>query len=310
MIDKLHCDNIVVTKNPRPSEMPKFKRLNEHTDVTFENRFFKIPLACLPDPKDKRDFLLEGSLQNLKETILHLPSSVDHTPKMSPIKDQGYLGSCVGFAVSAMKEWQESYEHEKEVSEGKRDTRKGKPYDLSESWIYWNAKKIDLWPNEEGTSIRYAMKVLNKIGVPTEEAWPYDDVDFGKPERWATLIARWGIIGSYWRISTLEELKVALVDSPVPIGIPCFYEFFFVGNDGIVPYPADPNTVYGGHAVCAVGFNDNKKLVKFKNSWGKDWGQNGYGYLPYKYIKNFLWDAWVSKDMSVGKEMLKGSREL
>jgi len=272
----------------------------------------KFPLTYRRDPEDKRDFKLETIRPQLLEAKLTLPSSVDHTPDMSPVKDQGQLGSCVGFAVSAMKECQERKEHLEEIAKGKR----GRPkiYDYSEAWVYWNSKKIDPWPGEEGTSIRYAMKVLQKIGVPTEKGWPYKDVNdvnaVGEPANWANLVARWALIDSYYRIDTLNGLKLALIDGPVPIGVPCFYEIFFVGDNGIVPYPANPDEVYGGHAICTVGFDDSKQLIKFKNSWGSGWGDKGYGYLTYKYVSDFLWDAWVAKDLSVTKDMLKGTVEL
>ena len=83
-----------------------------------------------------------------------------------------------------------------------------------------------------------------------------------------------------------------------------------VGNDGIVPYPSQPNNCYGGHAICATGFNDDKKLIKFKNSWGKGWGQNGYGYISYDYINDFMWDAWTCNDISVTRDMLKETKSL
>ncbi len=302
----IHCDTIIMCSRARiQAEIDK--RFN--APLTVDMLLDRFPLTYRQDPEDERDFLLTGSYVNtLMET--DFPDSVDHSSKMTPVKNQGQLGSCVGFAVTAMKEWQEKREHEEEVAAGKKDSRKGKVYDLSESWVYWKSKEIDMWPGEEGTSIRYAMKVLNRIGVPTESAWPYDDVDFGEPERWASMVSRWSLIDSYWRITNLVELKAALTDGPVPIGVPCFYEFFFVGDDGVISYPENPDTIYGGHAICAVGYDDDKKLIKFKNSWGYSWGQNGYGYLPYEYIDDFLWDAWACKDLSVTKEMLKGSRDL
>ena len=273
----------------------------------------KFHLNYRRDPEDGRDFLLTGSIVNLLEVESQLPERVDHEADMSPVKDQGQLGSCVGFAVSAMKECQEKKEHDEEVAKGKRG--RPKVYDYSEAWIYWNAKQLDPWGIlDEGTSIRYALKVLQKIGVPTEKGWPYKDVNdvdaVGDPKSWAPLVARWALIDSYWRVSNLTELKIALVDGPVPIGIPCFYEIFFAEADGYIKYPANPEQIYGGHAVCAVGYNDRTQLVKFKNSWGKDWGSNGYGYLPYSYVRDFLWDAWASKDLSVTKDMLSGTRTL
>jgi len=260
------------------------------------------------DPKDDRDFKFK--LLHKKRMIEAIPSKVDYTSEMSPVKSQGQLGSCVAFAIAALKEWQEQKEHQKEVEEGKKYHRDEKYYDLSESWIYWMAKKIDCWPHEEGTSLVYAMKVLNKIGVPVEKAWPYNDTVYGEPKKWAHLVARWSLVGSYERVENLEELKVVLAKSPVPIGIGCFAEIDSVGEDGIVPYPEHPEYMYGGHAITCVGFDDQTQLVKIKNSWGKNWGQQGYGYLPYQYINDFMWDAWTCEDISVTKEMLKGARSL
>jgi len=313
--DKIHCDNLIMPCRPNQLEAAKQKALENPMTVKIEEakKKFNLILNYKKDPSDERDYKLTSNFQNLSESVDLLPEHVDYTAGMPAVRDQGQLGSCVGFAVTAMKEWQEKKEHEEEMAKGKRGRKK--IYNYSEAWVYWNAKKLDPWGIEdEGTSIRYAMKVLQKIGVPTEKGWPYKDINdidaIGEPERWADLVARWALIDSYWRVNNLSELKIALNDGPVPIGVPCFYEIFFVGNDGIVSYPADSNEIYGGHAVCAVGYNDETKLIKFRNSWGKSWGENGYGYLPYDYVEDFLWDAWASKDLSVTTEMLKGDRSL
>jgi len=314
--DRIHCDNIVVCTP---------ERLQDEIDKRFSNKLVsrrvlkkymrKFRLNYKKDPDDDRDFKLKVIKPKLLDESARLgaPNKVDHAADMSPVKDQGQLGSCVGFAVSAMKECQERKEHLEEIAKGKRG--RPKVYDYSEAWIYWNAKQIDPWGVEdEGTSIRYAMKVLQRIGVPTEKGWPYKDINdvdaIGEPARWASMVARWALIDSYYRIDNLNDLKLALVNGPVPIGIPCFYEIFFTSGDGIIPYPASPDEIYGGHAVCAVGYDNDKQRIKFKNSWGTNWGQNGYGYLSYKYINDFLWDAWAAKDLAVTRDMLKGVRTL
>ena len=254
--------------------------------------------------------ILSKTIYKTIEAAESIPAKLDHTENMSPVKNQGQLGSCVAFAAVAIKEYQEKIEHEREVQAGKKDHRKGKIYDYSEQWVYWNCKKIDGYPGE-GTYLRTAMRVLQKIGVPTEKAWPYSEsnVDIGEPKKWADLIARWAIIDSYWSISNSLELKIALNDSPVIIGVPVFDEWAMpIG--GVIDYPANPDNQLGGHAVCAVGYDDSTQLIKFKNSWSKYWGDRGYGYLPYKYIDDFMWSAWATKDVTVTRDMIKGVREL
>lgn len=267
-------------------------------------------LNLVKDAPDHRDYKLTTTTFNLQNTTL--PTKIDWSSKMSPVKNQGNLGSCVGFATAAMKEWQEQTEHEKEVAAGKKYIREQDHYDLSESWIYWNCKKIDPWPNEEGTSIRCAMQVLAKIGVPCEEAYPYSDRYKGEPEAWAKLIAKWGLIDSYWRCNGIDDLRLGLVSGPVVIGIACFREIFFVTETGNIPYPQNPDEMLGGHAICVVGFNDNTQKIKFKNSWGNAWGKAGYGFLSYRYINDFMWDAWIAKDLSVTKKIIqeRGKDEL
>ena len=54
------------------------------------------------------------------------------------------------------------------------------------------------------------------------------------------------------------------------------------------------------HAVTLVGFDDNYKrngqegCLIFKNSWGSEWGDNGYGYLPYSFVLHKkCYDMWT-----------------
>lgn len=265
------------------------------------------------DPIDSRDFFFKSTIPaqstaQMESLMLTIPSSIDYSNNMAPVKNQGQLGSCVAFATVAVKEWQEIKEYGMELAVTKnkpaisaKDVR-----DLSEQWVYYNCKKIDPWPNEEGTSIRYAMKVLQKQGVPFERDWPYSDTVIGNPDKVASRIALWMRIESYWRITTSQELKAALVNNgPIPIGILCFEEIFYVGANGIVADPKNPNDIYGGHAICIVGYDDAKKLFKFKNSWSTSWGENGYGYLSYNYVNNYMADAWVCKDMNMQKTARK-----
>ncbi len=58
-----------------------------------------------------------------------------------------------------------------------------------------------------------------------------------------------------------------------------------------------PNTrredYLGGHAVLAMGYDDEKKLIKFRNSWGSAWGDKGYFYTPYDFVTEYASDMWT-----------------
>jgi len=53
--------------------------------------------------------------------------------------------------------------------------------------------------------------------------------------------------------------------------------------------------VVGGHAVLAVGYDDASQTFLVRNSWGADWGQNGYFTMPYAYLttRGLSSDFWT-----------------
>jgi C1A family cysteine protease len=77
-------------------------------------------------------------------------------------------------------------------------------------------------------------------------------------------------------------------------------------NDtGRIPFPSLRDKIEGGHAVVAVGYDDKMNIknehseeetsgaLLIRNSWGKDWGEEGYGWLPYEYImRGLAEDFW------------------
>ena len=122
------------------------------------------------------------------------------------------------------------------------------------------------------------------------------------------MIARWNKIDSYWRLPDLDSIISSIrYGGPVLVGVGCFEEIFNPMPDGFVPYPEYPQYCYGGHALLLTGYDLNKKRVFFKNSWGPNWGEEGYGKFGFDYIRDFCWDAWAVKDAQVTKSMLKGT---
>ena len=58
--------------------------------------------------------------------------------------------------------------------------------------------------------------------------------------------------------------------------------------------PGRDESVLGGHAVLLVGYDDSTRRFRLRNSWSEDWGQQGYGTLPYEYVTdgNLSDDFW------------------
>jgi C1A family cysteine protease len=91
---------------------------------------------------------------------------------------------------------------------------------------------------------------------------------------------------------------------PVVIGF-TVYSSFATGNwyytTADMPYPnTRSERVLGGHAVLLVGYNNFTQRFIVKNSWGSNWGDNGYFYMPYQVIKNTAMstDFWVIKKVN------------
>lgn len=266
-------------------------------------------IGLIQDPVDERDYQL-SSLKQITSPQ-SLPYRVDYSNEMSSIKNQGRTPMCVGFAVAATKEWQEQQEYLKEKKQGSKYKRKESHYDLSESWIYWNCKKIDNFPDSGGTNIRSAMKVLNKLGVPQEKAWPFtEDMDNpGKPASWSKMTAKWKKIKSYHRINNTNELLDYLANhGPLVTGVLVFRTFYYPDNSGHVSMPDSNEDPLGGHALAVVGYDRSQNKIFFKNSWGS-WGNQGYGSFSFEYWQNYLMDTWALTDIDTTAENLEGKWE-
>jgi C1A family cysteine protease len=232
------------------------------------------------DQFDDRDYLMRAYLPMIK-----LPAKIDYTSKLSPVRDQGDEGTCVSFAtVCGMKEYQELLDYEKLV-------------ELSPRFVYSECKKIDGMPYEEGTTIRAAMRVLGNKGVCQEKFWSYRPHQKDKPKKGAAVNAKKFCVKTYARILNLNELRMSLAHKgPCVIGVEVFAGMMET-KTGVVPMPVKNETALGGHAICPIGYDDKKKVIKFKNSWSNKWGQKGYGFLPYAYIERYMMDAWSSVDI-------------
>lgn len=212
-----------------------------------------------------------------------LPLKVDLRQWASPVDDQGDLGACTGFSIKALRELML--------------IRDGKPLTaLSPLFLYYYERKQEGTIDEDaGAMITTGMEVLKKVGVAREALWSYDPSNDNNPvtkEKFqlppsaeAYSDARKYRVKSFKPLDTLRDIRYELAHrNPVVIGIEVF-EAFYDPPQGVLPKPNPKEESQGGHAVAVVGYDDVQRVLIVKNSWGSAWGDKGYFYLPYDYVK-------------------------
>jgi C1A family cysteine protease len=256
----------------------------------------RVNFGWLPQLPDMRDKLLampgEGTAQAA------LPTRVDLTERHKfRVYDQGRIGSCVAHAVgSAIEFAQETRPNDPNVSDFLEKERK---FPTSRLFLYYEARRpIGTLAEDSGCVIRDALRVAYNIGVPRETGWKYNESKFTvEPPKRSYKSAPFHKITSYKAVPvSVLGVKSALAQGyPVVFGVAIFNTFF---NGANVPTPTYSDEYLGGHAMLAVGYDDQTNRVKVLNSWGVEWGDQGYVYLPYQYIGNPMLgdDYWTLQD--------------
>lgn len=242
------------------------------------------------DLPDSRDFMFSTSA----ETMLAIPTQVDLRPKCPPVYDQGQLGSCTANAIAGAL-------HYDEIKESKPS-----PWVPSRLFIYYNERAIEhTVASDSGAQLRDGVKAVSKQGVCPETDWSYDIAQFAtKPPAKAYSDAAKDKARNYLRIPQIAtQMKGCLAsDYPFVFGFTVYssFESAQVAKTGIVPMPnTATENVLGGHAVCAVGYDDSKQVFIVRNSWGTGWGQSGYFLMPYAYLldSQLASDFWTIRQI-------------
>jgi len=228
------------------------------------------------------------------EFLVKLPSSVDLRSQCPAVYDQGQLGSCTANAIAAALEFDQMKEEQSNV------------FVPSRLFIYYNERVMEGTVNEDsGAQIRDGIKSVGKQGDCPETLWPYDIKKFAvkPPDKCYQQALKFKAV-QYQRLSQiLNQLKGCLASGyPFVFGFTVYesFESQQVAQTGHASMPLPKETVVGGHAVMAVGYDDSQNWFIVRNSWGDGWGLKGYFTLPYAYLleQNLASDFWTIRLVS------------
>jgi len=263
-------------------------------DIHYGGMGWKRDLPDFRDftPKTDQVKSLLSKSSTLKSLVKQQPSSADLRPWCSPVENQGQLGSCTANAGVGMLEYYEYRAH-------------GKYLDGSRLFLYKASRDLLGWKGDQGAYLRTTMKAMVLFGVPPEQYWPYNISNFdAEPPAFCYAFAQSYQAVRYYRLDSpgsspdkvLDNIKRYLAGGlPSMFGFSVYSSMPPVGDGkGEIPYPQPGDKQVGGHAVLAVGYDDKKKIGKdtgallIRNSWGANWGEQGYGWLPYSYVLSGL----------------------
>ena len=227
----------------------------------------------IPDLPDYRDHLYAVPATWLAK----LPSKIDLRAHCPSVYDQGQLGSCTANAIAAAIEFDQ--------------IKQQMEYFLpSRLFVYYNERAMEgTIDSDSGAQIRDGIKSINKQGDCPEKLWPYIVARFAdKPpvSCYTDAIKHKAVL--YQRVTrVVNQMKGCLASGyPFVFGFSVYESFMStaVAKNGHAAMPKSNETLEGGHAVLAVGYDDTHQWFIVRNSWGTSWGLKGYFTLPYAYL--------------------------
>lgn len=274
----------------------------------------RVGTGWLPPLPDLRDYTEKADkIQPMAQKIVRrqprgsgLPDKVDLRKWCSPVEDQGELGSCTAHAAVGAVEYFEKRAF-------------GKHMEGSRLFVYKATRNLLKKTGDSGAWLRNAIGALVLCGVPPEKYWPYTDRDpeFDRePSSFVYAVADNFETLSYFRHDPEgsdpgPEKVLASVQKYLAAGVPSLFAFYGFPSfeqaaaPGEIPFPGSGEKAEWAHAVLAVGYDQGRKIknlrtgketkgaLLFRNSWGKAWGEEGYGWIPFEYLnKKLARDFW------------------
>ncbi len=249
----------------------------------------------LPDPRDytrKQDTV--AKLLNDLLPDESSPASVDLREYCAEASDQAGLATASVHACLNLVQY-----FERRAS--------GRMLEPSRMFVYHTARRLMGWSGDSGLPLRATLRAITRYGFPPERHWPYDSQALDtEPDAFVYASGHRIPDAVYVRLdgrgdrpeNTLETVKRFLA-----AGFAVVFGFVIctsVSNEPEIPCPTIFDGIRGGQATIAVGYDDSRRIrsdrgaLLIVNSWGKNWGDGGCGWLPYTYVREqFAADFWT-----------------
>ena len=235
---------------------------------------------------------------------IQFPESHDLSSLLPRVGSQGQQGSCVAWAAGYyLKSFQENLEDQ---NNGEFILNNA----MSPAFVY---NQIKIGSCDSGSQIPDALDLILNTGIVNWEEMPYNANECSiLPTANQNILAMENKINSFSYLNgdvLFEQTRAFLLNNkPVVIAISIDNNFFgvFEGNGDSVY--RNFGKVDGAHAMLVVGYDDTKNAFKVVNSWGVNWGNNGFVWIDYKAFKEvldtesdfkILCEAWVTEDINL-----------
>jgi len=192
-----------------------------------------------------------------------------------PILDQGDIGSCVSNASYIL-----FY-----ILSNQKIT-------LSRLQLYYVCRALDGFSstNDSGTYVSTALKSIYQYGLCNESLWDYNTNNFHVLSPSECFCNTYSL-KDYIYCEVIQDIanitNCISSGKPIIIGI-LIYSSFESNNANKTGLISMPNTqteqLLGGHCMLIIGYDNITQYFKVQNSWGINWGDSGYAYIPYSYI--------------------------
>ncbi len=283
-------------KNTKKTTRPEAKLQRDKAPEKTTENIINEKLDAFPDRIDVRDWIYQP-------TLMALPTEIINCDRVPCILDQKNEGACTGFALAAIINFQLT-------QNGRCIPKTIEKLGASPRMLYEMARRHDEWPGENysGSSARGTVKGWVAHGVVDRETWPdelkgHEKFDDDKAKKALNFPA-----GAYYRVMhrNIRDMHAALQETGILFATMMVHTGWNDPKENLQQYTYTQNgkqkkitlpvikredRATGGHAIAIVGYVKDGFIIQ--NSWGSNWGSNGFAVLPYEDWLLHSSDCWV-----------------